>query len=361
MLFVEVARTMINRENNKDCVTFFASGGLFTMGARQAGLRAAGAIEINEKYAEIYRINHGNNIKVEDIRTFDFTKYDRWRKCWLLQASPPCKNSSRSKRHADETAKVIATETDLELALSVCRGLEFIKPQNFLLENVTDYATTDAYKVIIKTLSKMGYALKQLRLNSADFGVPQSRERLYVVASLNRELIEGFDLSPYYTRSARIGWYAGIERHLSTCKQKTLAEYQVKAIAASMQSGKIAPNDIAALVGGAGSNPNQPGVTHYAAPSPTVRACEGLRSGGWRPCIVKQADFTKPLGEAVGYKLSSRCLLALQGVPDSFLVGREVVTGFVAGNGVSVPVARAICGALFVAENRARVIAESVT
>lgn len=337
----------------RECLTLFSGGGLFPKGAQEAGVDIVGGLEIDNKKAEIYKLNFGNQIHVADIREFE--QWEQYQGCWMLQASPPCKNSSRAKRHGSEREKEIAFDLDLQLAYGVNRALTAIKPRYFVLENVGDYAATEAYKLIKETLSRMGYTFRQFRLNSADFGVPQSRDRLYLVASRDREVIERLDFTPYYR--PRIGWYAGLERHISTCKEKTLAPYQVNAIAKSLAAGKIAANDIAVLVGGAGSNPNKPGVTHWASPSPTVRSCEGMRSGGWRPVVVHQRDFFKQQGEAVGYKLSGRCLLALQGVPDSYQMGNEVLTCFVAGNGVSVPVARAIVSTIISLEKSDKTIA----
>lgn len=336
----------------RELITLFAGGGLFTEGAKQAGLTPSGAIELDEKKAELYRLNHGGLIQVADIR-----EVNEWENkgCWMLQASPPCKTSSRSKRHGSESEKEVAFDLDVQLAYTTARAIEEIKPRYFLLENVGDYAATDAYKLIRETLTSLGYYFRQFRLNSADFGVPQSRDRLYLVASLDSEVVDRLDFSLYFR--PRIGWYEGIERHLGTCKEKTLAPYQVNAIAKSLAAGKIAENDIAVLVGGAGSNTNKPGVTHYRSPSPTVRSCEGMRSGGWRPVVVYKSDFFKPQGEAVGYKLSGRALLALQGVPDSYVMGNEIVTCFVAGNGVSVPVARAIASTIIRVENSLRSLA----
>lgn len=333
-------------------ISLFAGGGLFTEGAKQAGLTPAGAIELDEKKAEIYRLNHGELIQVTDIR-----QVKEWgnQNCWMLQASPPCKNSSRAKRHQSETEKDAAFHLDLQLSKALNRAIALIQPRYFLLENVGDYAATEAYKWTLKTLTSLGYTFKEFRLNSANFGVPQNRDRLYLVASLDGEIVERLDFFLYYR--PRVGWYEGIERHLATCKKKILAPYQVNAIAKSLAAGKIAENDIAVLVGGAGSNTNKPGVTHYRSPSPTVRSCEGMRSAGWRPVVVYKSDFFKPHGEAVGYKLSGRCLLALQGVPDSYLVGNEIVTCFVAGNGVSVPVARAIVSTIIGIENSYRSLA----
>lgn len=331
----------------REFFSVFSGGGLFVKGAQEAGLDIIGGLEIDQKKADIYKLNFGSQIHVADIREFE--DWQQYKGCWMLQASPPCKNSSRSKRHKDETEKEAAFDLDLQLAYGVNRALSAIRPRYFVLENVGDYAATQSYTLIRETLSRLDYYFRQFRLNSADFGVPQSRDRLYLVAGLDCEVIEHLDFSHYYR--PRIGWYAGIERHFKTCVEKTLAPYQVKAIAASIAAGKIAANDIAVLVGGAGSNPGKPGVTHWASPSPTVRSCEGLRSGGWRPVIVHQRDFFKEQGEAVGYKLSGRALLALQGVPDSYVMGNEVVTCFVAGNGVSVPVARAIVSTIISCEN----------
>jgi site-specific DNA-cytosine methylase len=337
-------------------ISLFAGGGLFTEGAKQAGLTPGGAIELDEKKAEIYRLNHGALIQVADIR-----EVNDWgdKSCWMLQASPPCKNSSRAKRHSSKTEKEKAFDLDSELALAVSRSLTAINPRYFVLENVGDYAATDAYKLTRKTLCHLGYYFREFRLNSADFGVPQNRDRLYLIASLDGEVIERLDFSPYYR--SRIGWYEGIERHLATCRKKILAPYQVNAIAKSLAAGKITENDIAVLVGGAGSNTSNPGVTHYRSPSPTVRSCEGMRSAGWRPVVVYKSDFFKPHGEAVGYKLSGRCLLALQGVPDSYVMGNEIVSCFVAGNGVSVPVARAIVSTIINLENSYRTLAGGAT
>lgn len=331
-------------------VSLFAGGGLYTEGAKQAGLTPIGAIEHDRKKAEIYKLNHGRDIVIRDTRTVTDEEWSIFRHCWMLQASPPCKNSSRAKRHESQKSLVESMSLDIALAASVNRAIKAVCPQHFLLENVGEYAATESYRSIILTLERSGYTWRQFRLNSADFGVPQSRDRLYLIAALDGELIERLDFSAY-TRP-RMGWYEGIERHLGSCKEKTLAPYQVAAIQRSLEAGKMAENDIAILVGGAGSNTNKPGVTHWSSPSPTVRACEGIRSGGWRPCIVYQKDFNQPVGEAVGYKLSGRCLLALQGVPDAFIETTDTVSCFVAGNGVSVPVARAIVQTMIGIENR---------
>lgn len=330
----------------KNLVSLFAGGGLCTEGVKREGIVPTGAIEFDEKKAEIYKLNHGDQIDVVDI--LEVESWEKYKNCWMLQASPPCKNSSCRKVYENRSQKTLALAEDVQLAKAINRAIEEIRPRYFLLENVAGYKGTEAMHLIQETLTRLGYSFRRLDLNSVDFGVPQKRNRIFLLACLDYQILESLDLSPYYR--PRVGWYAGIERHLGTCRQKTLAAYQVAAIQKAIAAGKISPNDVAVLVGGAGSNPKRPTVTNWASPSPTVRSCEGIRSGGWRPCIVYREDFYKPLGKAVGYKLSGRCLLALQGVPDSFAMANEIVTCFVAGNGVSVPVAQSIVKAILALE-----------
>src|SRR4028118_1775071 len=114
-------------------ISLFAGGGLFTEGAKQAGLTPSGAIELDEKKAEIYRLNHGELIEITDIR-----EVNKWENkgCWMLQASPPCKNSSRAKRHLSETEKDAAFHLDIQLSKALNRAIALIQPRYFLLENV---------------------------------------------------------------------------------------------------------------------------------------------------------------------------------------------------------------------------------
>lgn len=326
--------------NDRNILTLFAGGGLFTEGAKNAGLTPAGAVELDNEKANIYRLNHGHDVTVRDVQLITEEDWKEYKNVWLLQASPPCKNSSRAKRHtAQERADGL--EFDSELAAATIRAFKIIKPKFFVLENVTQYRLTPAFKSINTALEESGYTIWNSPINACDFGVPQNRERLILVAAREEGMMCRFEIGRYFER--RKGWYQALERHVSSCKTKKLAPYQITAIRAAIEKGKIAPNDVALLVGGAGSDTRKPGVTKYDSQSPTVRACEGMRSGGWRPVIVMQSDFLKEEGEAIGYRLSSRCLLALQGVGDSFLPGTDIITCFVAGNGVAVPVATAIC------------------
>jgi len=58
------------------------------------------------------------------------------------------------------------------------------QPKAFMLENVKQLVTHDkgnTFKVILETLSKLGYTVHHKVLNALDFGLPQKRERIIIV------------------------------------------------------------------------------------------------------------------------------------------------------------------------------------
>jgi len=70
------------------------------------------------------------------------------------------------------------------LFFDIARILKEKKPKMVLLENVKGFATHDkgnTFKVVCGTLEKLGYEVHFQVLNARDFGVPQNRERIYIV------------------------------------------------------------------------------------------------------------------------------------------------------------------------------------
>ena len=74
------------------------------------------------------------------------------------------------------------------LFLDVARICEYHKPKVIFCENVKGLVIHDkgrTFKVITNTFEELGYTVFYKILNSKDFGVPQNRERIYVVAFRN--------------------------------------------------------------------------------------------------------------------------------------------------------------------------------
>ena len=205
----------------KTLATMFTGGGLFDTGAIQAGYEHLWGIEYREDIAGVARAN-GLRVVTADVTDVDPSFYER---PYHLHASPPCLSFSVAKAGAEET------EEDIAMAEAVCRFLRFHEPHRFTLENVYKYRLSKSFEVITDTLESLGYWFQWKHINAADYGVPQTRRRLILIAS--REM--GWDFpKPTHAKSGRgglkkwNGWYAAIEDLISTLPESKFAEWQLK-------------------------------------------------------------------------------------------------------------------------------------
>lgn len=194
----------------KTTASIFTGGGLFDLGAIAAGYEPIWGIEKVGKIATVARLND-LPVTTADVTQVDFSAYRRPNH---LHASPPCPNFSVAKTGAVET------ELDIEMALSICRALAALKPDTFTLENVVGYRHSKSFRLIMKALSDLGYWYDAQNLNSADFGVPQTRIRLIVRAS--RNLLCGYP-EPVKWK----GWYAAIEDLIPSLPDTEFAPWQI--------------------------------------------------------------------------------------------------------------------------------------
>ena len=132
----------------------------------------------NDKYAcQIYR-KHFGEIYEGDIRTIDtatIPEHD------LLCAGFPCQSFSiAGKRRGFE-------DTRGTLFFEICRVLRAKRPSYLLLENVRGLLSHDdgrTFGIILASLDELGYDLQWQVLNSKNFGVPQNRERVFIIGHL---------------------------------------------------------------------------------------------------------------------------------------------------------------------------------
>jgi DNA (cytosine-5)-methyltransferase 1 len=195
---------------------FSCSGGA-DQGARQAGLHHLWGVEKDDKAAAIARLNNFNVITADLLR-FNWDGCDRPD---FLHASPPCQNASVANPHAGET------DLDIQLGMVVAGAIHRFKPDAFSLENVRAYAGFKAYALIKDALVHCGYAIASSVVNAADYGVPQTRHRLFLVAKLKgnpvipnpthtrrqgKKGMQGLDLllQTDFLHEYHVGWEEGI-------------------------------------------------------------------------------------------------------------------------------------------------------
>jgi DNA-cytosine methyltransferase len=120
----------------------------------------------------------GSRVDTRDIRTVptsEIPDHD------LLVGGFPCQAFSIAgkRRGFDDTRGTLFFE--------IARILKDKQPKFFILENVKGLLSHDngfTFKTIISTLTELGYDLEWQVLNSKNFGVPQNRERVFIVGHL---------------------------------------------------------------------------------------------------------------------------------------------------------------------------------
>lgn len=108
----------------------------------------------------------------------------------VLVGGPPCPPFSKSRFYRKEKPRALDDPLGWETMSGYLDVLAWVKPRAFVLENVPGLAYkvhSDALDFITTSAADLGYDTSFRILNAADYGVPQTRERLFVVGTRDRE------------------------------------------------------------------------------------------------------------------------------------------------------------------------------
>jgi DNA (cytosine-5)-methyltransferase 1 len=161
-------------------IELFAGIGGFRLGLENKGHECVFANEWLEKPASIYEKNFGDRPNGQDIRTID---PDSLPKADLICGGFPCATFSVAGRRtgfSDEDARG-------SLFFEICRILRATRTPYVFLENVKGLLSSDdgrTFGIILFTLDALGYDVQWEVLNSSNFGVPQNRERVFIIGNL---------------------------------------------------------------------------------------------------------------------------------------------------------------------------------
>jgi DNA-cytosine methyltransferase len=160
----------------KTFIEMFAGIGGFRLGLERNGWKCVWANDIDKYACQIYRKNFGSGELVEgDIRAIDaFSIPDHT----LLTAGFPCQSFSYAgRRQGFEDARGT-------LFFDIARVASAKRPPLLLLENVKGLLSNDGgrtFAKICETLNDLGYVVDFRVLNSKYYGVPQNRERVFII------------------------------------------------------------------------------------------------------------------------------------------------------------------------------------
>lgn len=164
----------------------FAGVGGFRFGMESAGHECVGFVEIDKYARKSYEAIHNTegewtahditSVTDDDIRGLrDRGQID------IICGGFPCQAFSVAgkRKGFDDTRGTLFFE--------IARFANIIRPQYLFLENVKGLLNHDGgitFEVILRTLDELGYDAEWQVLNSKDFGVPQNRERVFIIGHL---------------------------------------------------------------------------------------------------------------------------------------------------------------------------------
>lgn len=173
---------MIEIKNKSLCgyefIDLFAGLGGFRLALESLGAKCVYANEWNEPARKVYADNFGDTPEGDITKVDENTIPDHD----ILCAGFPCQAFSISgKQRGFEDSRGT-------LFGDVVRVVKAKKPKVIFMENVKNFAAHDnghTLEVVQATLEELGYRFFQKVLNATDYGIPQKRERIYMVCFRN--------------------------------------------------------------------------------------------------------------------------------------------------------------------------------
>lgn len=165
----------------------FCGAGGSSHGAEAAGVEVRIAANHWRRACETYGLNHHIEPDCADVSQVNPRRYPSTD---LLLASPECKwhsSANAERRRADalpgfESPRKDEADRSRATMWDVIRFAEWHEYELVIIENVVEVATKWApYQAWLQGMASIGYEHREVCLNSMCFGVPQSRDRLYVV------------------------------------------------------------------------------------------------------------------------------------------------------------------------------------
>jgi DNA (cytosine-5)-methyltransferase 1 len=243
---------MKRESESMQSLEMFTGGGGLALGIERAGFEHVALVEYNHDSCETLRLNSGGPAlrrrkwPVRELDSREY-RYERWAgRVNLLAAGPPCQPFSIAGKHAGE-------DDDRNMFPEVIRAARAIRPQVMLIENVRglsrkafrpylDYIVEQLRYPTVTQLAEEGWRDHAERLarmarqhahadleyrvtpphiaNLVDYGIPQHRERLFIVAVRSDLDIEWTFPAPTHSQEALIyeQWVTGDywERHSLT-------------------------------------------------------------------------------------------------------------------------------------------------
>ena len=302
-------------------IEFCAGAGGQALGLEQAGFHHNALVEIERDFAATLRLNRPNwDVRCADMNGVDGRPFAGTE---LFAGGLPCPPFSIAGKQLGEL-------DERNLFPAALRLIDEIRPRAIMIENVRGFlsAVFEDYRNGLRTqLDKMGYKADWRLLNASDFGVPQLRPRVVIVA-LRKDISDAFD-------------WPDVLPHNPPTVGETLRDLMAANGWRGTDRWVAGANDIAPTIVGGSKKHGGPDL----GPTRARRAWATLGVEG------KSLFNEAPPADFVGIpRLTVRMVARLQGFPDTWQFhGGKTVSYRQVGNAFPPPVAKAVANRIRIA------------
>lgn len=281
-------------------IDLFAGIGGFRFGMESAGHECVAFCEIDKFARASYKAIHNTEgeIELHDITTVTDDEIRNIGHVDAICGGFPCQAFSIAghRRGFEDTRGTLFFE--------IARFAAILKPKYLFLENVKgllNHDKGDTFETILSALDELGYDVEWQVLNSKDFGVPQNRERVFIIGHLRGE--RGQKIFPIGGESQSISNQSVVKiGNVNPSGNGINGEvYQAEGLAPTLTTNKGEGQKIAVKsntikrFGVLQPNFNQCGVVYETdGLSPTIRSYQG---GGLEPKIIQRSHGYNNGGE----------------------------------------------------------------
>ncbi|MCT9001679.1 DNA cytosine methyltransferase [Microbacterium memoriense] len=178
-------------------VSLFSGCGGLDLGIRNAGFDIVAAVDTDRLAARSHEVNfpesaffEGSIADFSRDRVEGMVGAEALEDIDLLVGGPPCPPFSKSRFYRTDKPRAMDDPVGEVTISGYLETLRWLRPRTFLLENVAGMAFKvhrETLDHILATAEALGYRCSSRVLNAADFGVPQIRQRFFVVGTLDGE------------------------------------------------------------------------------------------------------------------------------------------------------------------------------
>ncbi len=179
---------MANQHKKIEVIDLFSGVGGLTYGLRRSGLSVLAGLDNDKSCAYAYEKNNAAKFISADISDFDFKQLNKIYSKDSIRVLVGCAPCQPFSSHAFKLHKN-TKDGRWNLLDHFIRGIKVVKPHVVSMENVRGVTKTDVFVNFVGELKKLGYKVDWKVVYAPDYGVPQNRSRLILLASKLGEIL----------------------------------------------------------------------------------------------------------------------------------------------------------------------------